>query len=71
MFTSIAAVPASTRRSASLSATLYAPNQVTPQNAIAGRSRRAGTGSRRTSTTKPSAMLAIVSRPSASASGES
>jgi hypothetical protein len=52
--TSIAAVPASTRLSASLSATLYTTSQSTPYAAIRVRSLRTGSGSRLTSASNPS-----------------
>src|ERR671916_311166 len=46
------------------------PNQSSPQSAIAGRSRRVGSGSRRIATIAPRARLPTRSRPSESAPAE-
>jgi len=65
--TSIAAVPASTRCSAALSATLYTPNHDAPHSASSAHSRPVGATQRRlTSSTTPSASAPTTSRPSAS-----
>ena len=68
--TSIAVVPASTRCSAALRATLYAANQATPATAMSSHSRRFGVIHRRlTSTDTPSARVPTSRRPSASGPG--
>jgi hypothetical protein len=64
-----AAVPASTRRSAAFTTTLYKPNQSSPQSVIPGSARRGGSGSRRASISSPSAMLPTNRRPTASPPG--
>src|SRR3954447_17705723 len=62
--TSIAAVPASTRCSAAMSITLYAPNHSSANRTSRGTSARGGSTSRRTATTAPSTAAATTSRPS-------
>ena len=64
MWTSMAAVPASRRRSAALRATLYTPNHSRPQASSSGQSRRCGirNRSRLTSSSNPSRTLPTSSR---------
>src|SRR2546422_2850987 len=68
--TSIAAVPASTRRSASLRTTLYRPNHRRPAISSSPTSRRAARVHPRVRSRAPNRMLPSVSRPSARAPGE-
>nr|WP_041407331.1 hypothetical protein [Segniliparus rotundus] len=68
-FTSIAAVPASTRRSPWFSATMYRPNQSRPLATIPGQAFRAGSPSRRIAQTGSRTSVAIPSLPSARAPG--
>ena len=69
--TSSDAVPASTRRSAALRATLYAPNQSTPHVITPGSPARPTIGGRRISIIAPSAALATSRRASARGPGPS
>ena len=71
VFTSMAAVPASTVRSAWLSNRLYAPNQSNPHASNPGTSPRRGSGCRRTTTSTPSATLPTSKRASAREPGAS
>src|SRR6266853_394952 len=70
MLMTIAAVPASTVRSAVLRATLYKPNHNRPAIAKSASSRRAGRVRPRRSSGMPSRILPIRRRPSAREPGE-
>ncbi len=70
MFTSMAAVPASTSCSPQFRATMYSPNHSTPEVMIPGQAPRRGSPSRRTSRITPSTRAPVASRPRASAPGE-
>lgn len=70
MFTTIAAVPASTCCSPQFSTTMYRPNHSSPDQAIPGQAARDGSPSRRTSSSVPSAREPASSRPRARAPGE-
>lgn len=70
MFTTMAAVPASTCCSPQFSTTMYSPNHSSPDLMIPGQAARPGSPSRRMSSRAPSASEPVSSRPRASAPGE-